>query len=151
MAQTFVDDYLADHGPDDADITSHDAYTSGVPHATFTRLRETDPVHWTEEADGSGFWSILRYQDCLDVSRDVETFTSTKGIRLEEMTEEETEARRTLMEYDPPEHTRYRRLVSKGFTRRTVESYEESIRELAIEVIERALQNDEFDFVHDIA
>ena len=151
MAQTFVDDYLADHGSDDVDITSHDAYTSGVPHATFTRLRESDPVHWTEEADGSGFWSILRYQDCLDVSRDVETFTSTKGIRLEEMTEEETQARRTLMEYDPPEHTRYRRLVSKGFTRRTVESYEESIRQLAIEVIERALERDEFDFVHQIA
>ena len=110
MAQTFVDDYLADHGPDDADITSHDAYTSGVPHATFTRLRESDPVHWTEDANGSGFWSILRYQDCLDVSRDVETFTSTKGIRLEEMTEEETEARRTLMEYDPHEPLQAKRI-----------------------------------------
>ena len=149
--QTWVDDYLPDLGPDDADITSHDAYTSGVPHATFKRLRETDPVHWTEEADASGFWSILRYDDALAVSRDVETFTSAKGIRLEEMTDEENEARRTMMEYDPPDHTRYRRLVSKGFTRRTVESYEESIRQLAIEVIEEALPKEEFDFVHEIA
>lgn len=149
--ETYVDNYLPDHGPDDADITSHDTYTAGVPHATFTRLRETDPVHWTEEHDGRGFWSILRYEDCLAVSRDVETFTSAKGIRLEDMTDEETEARRTLMEMDPPEHTRYRRLVSKGFTRRSVESYEEPIRELAIEVIERALEREEFDFVHDIA
>ena len=148
---TYVDDYLADLGPDDADITSHDTYTSGVPHATFARLRAEDPVHWTEERDGSGFWSILTYQDCLTVSRDVATFTSQKGIRLEEMDEEETEARRTLMEMDPPEHTRLRRLVNKGFTRRTVESFEEPIRELAAEVVERALHNDEFDFVHDIA
>ncbi len=148
---THVDDYLADLGPDDADITSHDAYTSGVPHATFRRLRAEDPVHWTEEVDGSGFWSILKYQDCLKVSRDVATFTSSKGIRLEEMDEEETKARLTLMEMDPPEHTRLRRLVNKGFTRRTVESFEEPIRELAAEVVERALQNDEFDFVHDIA
>lgn len=147
----FVDSYLPDLGPDDADITSHDTYTSGVPHATFSRLRATDPVHWTEEADGSGFWSILRYDDCLAVSRDVETFTSSRGIRLEEMTAEETEARRTMMEYDPPVHTRYRRLVNRGFTRRTVESHEESIRQLAIEVIERALLEDEFDFVHNIA
>ncbi len=148
---TFVDPYLTDLGPDDADITSHDTYVDGVPYATFDRLRAEDPVHWTEEADGSGFWSIVRYDDALAVSREVETFTSAKGIRLEEMDEEETAARRTMMELDPPEHTRYRRLVSKGFTRRTVESYEDSIRALAVEVVERALQNDEFDFVHDVA
>ncbi|MDH3679183.1 MAG: cytochrome P450 [Acidimicrobiia bacterium] len=147
----YVDDYLPDLGPDDADITSHDAYTTGVPHATFNRLRTDDPVHWTDEADGSGFWSILRYDDALAVSHDVETFTSTKGIRLEEMDEEETKARLTMMELDPPEHTRYRRLVNKGFTRRTVESYEEEIRQLAVEVIEAALPKGEFDFVHEIA
>lgn len=150
-ATTFVDDYLADLGPGDADICSHDAYTAGVPHATFKRLRESDPVHWTHEADGSGFWSVLRYQDCLAVSRDVATFTSTKGIRLEEMEPEEAEARRTMMEMDPPEHTRYRRLVNRGFTRRTVEGFETPIRALAAEVVQRALRNDEFDFVHDIA
>lgn len=148
---TFVDNYLDSHGPDDADITSHDTYINGVPHATFSRLRKEDPVHWTEEADGSGFWSILRYDDAIAVSKDVKTFTSSKGIRLEEMDEEETTARRTMMELDPPDHTRYRRLVSKGFTRRRVESYEESIRDLAAEVIEEALQKNEFDFVTEIA
>lgn len=148
---TFADPYLSDLGPDHADITSHDTYVNGVPYATFDRLRAEDPVHWTEEADGSGFWSILRYDDALAVSRDVETFTSSKGIRLEEMDEEETAARLTMMELDAPEHTRLRRLVSKGFTRRSVESYEEPIRALAVEVIERAIQNDTFDFVHDIA
>ena len=149
---SFVDNYLADLGPDDADITSHDAYTNGVPHATFNRLRAEDPVHWTEEKDGSGFWSILRYDDAIAVSRDVDTFTSSEGIRLEEMDDEETEARRTMMELDPPHHTRYRRLVSKGFTRRRVESYEEQIRELAIEVIEAALEkSSEFNFVSEIA
>jgi len=148
---TFVDDYLADLGPDDADITSHDTYTRGVPHATFARLRREDPVHWTPEADGSGFWSIVGYRNALAVSRDVATFTSAEGIRLEEMDAEENEARKTLMEMDPPEHTRYRRLVNKGFTRRTIESYEEPIRALAAEVVERALQDDRFDFVHAIA
>lgn len=149
--RTYVDEYLADRGPDDADITSHDTYVHGVPHATFDRLRVERPVHWTEEADGSGFWSILRYDDALAVSRDVATFTSSKGIRLEEMNEEETAARLTMMELDPPEHTRYRRLVSKAFTRRSVESYEAHIRLLAIEVIEAALDRRQFDFVHDIA
>ena len=68
---TYVDDYLEDLGPDDADITSHDTYTHGVPHATFTRLRTEDPVHWTEEKDGSGFWSMLGSDDALDVSSNV--------------------------------------------------------------------------------
>ena len=148
---TYVDDYLPNHGPDNADITSHDTYTSGVPHATFSRLRAEDPVHWTEEKDGSGFWSILRYEDSIAVSRDVQTFTSADGIRLEEMDEEESAARRTMMEMDPPDHTRYRRLVSKGFTRRSVDSYEDSIRQLAVDVIEAALEHDEFDFVKLIA
>lgn len=148
---TAVDGYLIDHGPDDADITSHDAYIDGVPHATFDRLRADDPLHWTPEVDGSGFWSVLRYDDALAVSRDVETFTSRQGIRLEEMDAEETEARRTMMEMDPPEHTRLRRQVNKGFTRRTVETFEDAIRGLAVDVIDTALQDDEFDFVNAIA
>ena len=148
---TFVDNYLADMGPDDADITSHDTYTTGVPHATFNRLRSSDPVHWTDESDGSGFWSILRYDDALAVSRDYSTFTSTKGIRLEEMDSEQLHARCTMMELDPPEHTRYRRLVNKGFTRRTVDTFEDVIRQLAAEVVEAALPKGEFDFVAEIS
>ena len=148
---TFVDNYLADMGPDDADITSHDTYTSGVPHATFNRLRSSDPVHWTDESDGAGFWSILRYDDALAVSRDYDTFTSTKGIRLEEMDEDQLLARRTMMELNPPEHTRYRRLVNKGFTRRTVDTFEDVIRQLAADVVEAALPKGEFDFVAEIS
>ena len=148
---TFVDNYLADMGPDDADITSHDTYTNGVPHATFNRLRSCDPVHWTAETDGSGFWSILRYDDALAVSRDYDTFTSTKGIRLEEMDEDQLLARRTMMELDPPEHTRYRRLVNKGFTRRTVDTFEDVIRQLAADIVEAALPKGEFDFVAEIS
>ncbi len=153
---TWVEPYLDDLGPDDADITSHDTYVGGVPHATFARLRSEDPVSWWEEVDGSGFWAVTRYGDALEVSRDVATFTSAKGIRLEEMDDEQLEARRTMMELDPPEHTRLRRLVNRGFTRRTVETFEESIRQLAGMVIDRALEQAApnggvFDFVHDIA
>ncbi len=134
-----------------ADLTSHDAYVAGPPHATYARLRAEDPVSWWDESDGSGFWAVMKYRDIIDVSRDTETFTSEEGIRLEEMSPEEIHARRTLMEMDPPEHTRLRRLVSKGFTRRTVETYEAQIRELAVQVVETALEQDEFDFVWAIA
>ena len=138
-------------GDDHADLTSHDTYTKGVPHATFARLRKEEPVSWVEEEDGSGYWAITKYRDIIDASRDYETFSSRMGIRLEEMTPEETAARGTMMETDPPDHTRLRRLVSKGFTRRKVESYEEQIRELAAEVVEAAVAKGEFDFVTDVA
>ncbi len=149
---TFVDDYLDDHGSPDADLSSHDSFTSGVPHATFSRLRRDDPVHWTPEPDATGFWSVTRYADCLRVSRDTKTFTSSLGIRLEEMDAEQLEARRTMMELDPPEHTRLRRLVNRGFTRRTVESFEAAIRRLASEVLDEALEaSSSFDFVTEVA
>ncbi|MEZ5339969.1 MAG: cytochrome P450 [Acidimicrobiales bacterium] len=140
-----------DLGDANADLTSHDTFTAGVPHATFKRLRDTEPVCWIDEKDGSGFWAVTKYQDIIEVSRNVEVFTSREGIRLEEMTPEETEARRTLMEQDPPEHTRLRRLVSRGFTRRTVETYEDQIRELAVEVVNDAVRLGEFDFVDTVA
>lgn len=134
-----------------ADIVAHDTWTAGVPHAAFARLRRESPVAWIDEDDGSGFWAVLTYRDIIDVSRRFDDFTSREGIRLEEMTPEETEARRTLMEMDPPEHTRLRRMVSKVFTRRIVEEYEEQIRELAVAVVDDAIEQDEFDYVHTVA
>jgi cytochrome P450 len=143
-----------DLGPDDADIADPDTYTAGVPHATFQRLRRDDPVSWwpDDHAGGRGFWAVTRHADLLTVSRDVETFSSAQGIRLEEMDPEETAARRTMMELDPPEHTAYRRLVSKPFSRREVYAYEHAIRVLARAVVEEALaEATSFDFVDRIA
>lgn len=133
------------------DITDPDVYRSGVPHATFERLRRDDPISWWEERDGSGFWAVTRYQDIVALNRDFKTYTSQQGIRLEEMDAEETEARRTLMELDPPEHTRLRRLVQGGFTRRMVASYEDAILNLAEVVLDDALPQRRFDFVSEVA
>ena len=140
-------------GSDDADITDPDTFVGGVPHATFARLRRTDPVSWWPEHDGGrGFWAVTRYHDLLHVSRDVETFSSANGIRLEEMSPDETMARQTMMELDPPEHTAYRRLVSKPFSRREVYAYEQAIRVLARSVVDRALTlGPRIDFVEEIA
>ena len=146
--------YDGDLGPADADIADPDTYTAGVPHATFLRLRRDDPVSWWDEdhAGGRGFWAVTRHADLLQVSRDVGRFSSAQGIRLEEMDGEETEARRTMMELDPPAHTAYRRLVSKPFSRREVSAYEQAIRTLARQVVDEALADgSSFDFVDRIA
>jgi cytochrome P450 len=141
-------------GPSDANIVDHDTYMAGFPHATFERLRKNDPVSWWDEPDGSGFWAVTRYHDLLAVSRDTKTFSSAQGITLEEMEPADFEARRNMMEYDSPEHTRYRRLVSKPFSRREVMAYENGIRLLARAVVDETLPlnaSTELDFTEAIA
>lgn len=146
-------DLEVDLSVDDADIVDPDAFVHSFPHGTFKRLRDTDPVSWWPEHDGGkGFWAVTRYDDLLSVSRNVETFSSAQGITLEEMEPDDFAARRNMLEYDPPEHTRYRRLVSKPFSRREVYAYENAIRMLAREVvIEAQALGDRFDYVDRIA
>jgi cytochrome P450 len=135
-----------------ADITSHDTYVNGVPRETFRYLREHDPVFWTDEPDGGrGFWSLTAYDDVLFASRNTELFSSRLGIRLEDMDPEETEARRTMMEMDAPEHTRLRRLVSRPFAPRSVAQYEDAVRALAVEVLDSLDGEREFNFVQRVA
>jgi cytochrome P450 len=126
-------------GVADANIVDPDAFANGFPHATFERLRTQDPVSWWDEPDGSGFWAVTRYDDLLTVSRQPKVFSSAQGITLEEMAPDDFNARRNMLEYDPPEHTRYRRLVSKPFSRREVWAYENGLRLLARSVVEEAL------------
>ena len=103
--------------------------STGFPTRPFSDLRDNDPVSWWDEHDGGkGFWAVTRYDDLLHVSRNVATFSSASGITLEEMDDDDFQARRNMLEYDPPEHTRFRRLVSKPFSRREVYAYENGIR-----------------------
>jgi hypothetical protein len=135
-----------------ADLTSHDTYVSGVPHDTLAYLRANDPVHWTEESDGGrGFWSLTKYDDVLFASSNAEIFSSRLGIRIEDMDPEETDARRTMMEMDSPEHTRLRRLVSRPFAPKSINGYEDAVRELAAEVLDALKGQTEFDFVATVA
>jgi cytochrome P450 len=88
----------------------------------------------------------------LHVSKDWQTFSSELGgTSLQDLTPEELEARRSMIDTDPPPHTRLRALVNKGFTPRVVNTYEERIRGLARDILSRAVAEDEFDWVHSVA
>jgi hypothetical protein len=51
----------------DFDLTNADFFVSGDPHSLWKELRETDPVHWTERRDRTGFWSITTHADAQPV------------------------------------------------------------------------------------
>lgn len=133
------------------DITSHDTYVGDFPHATFERMRLEEPVSWIPEGEGAGFWAITKHADVIEVSRDYNRFTASRGIRIEEMDPDELEARRSMMEFDPPEHTRLRRLVQPGFTPRVTATYEAAFRRLVGLVLDDVLPLGSFDFVTEIA
>ena len=134
-----------------ADLSSHDSFVNCVPHKTFEALRRDDPVAWFDERDASGFWAITRHEDITEISKSFRQFTTRQGIRLEEMTAEERNARLTMMEQDPPEHTRLRRLVNRTFSRRFIDTYRDRVRAIVSRVLDEALKQDEFDCVDAIA
>jgi cytochrome P450 len=131
------------------DIASPEIYEQGVPHERFRLLRERDPVHWHPWSwSGGGFWAITKYDDVVAISKDSETFSSAKGhIYLWELDDEALEVRRSLIETDPPDHSRLRRIVSSAFTPRKVKDYEEFTRTIVGDLLEAALAEGEVDLV----
>jgi cytochrome P450/nitrite reductase/ring-hydroxylating ferredoxin subunit len=137
---------------DDVDLTDLDVWERGVPHDWLALLRRDAPVFWQPETEGSGFWALTRYEDVVRVAKEWETFSSELGgTSLQDLTPEELAARRSMIDTDPPPHTRMRALVNKGFTPRVVNAYEERIRGLAREIIDRAVAEGEFDWVESVA
>lgn len=121
------------------DICSHDVYERGIPHESFALLRREVPVAWHPEPGGNaGFWAVTRWADLVAVHRDHATFSSqVGGTELEELERdpEAREARRTMLETDPPEHTRLRRMVSRNFTRRSIDRWTDDARELMARIL----------------
>lgn len=129
----------------------NDAFVERIPHETFALLRREAPVWWYDWPGGRGFWCVTKHADVVSVSRDTKTFSSAQGANLEDLDEEMMAARRSMLETDPPRHTRLRGLVGPPFTPRAVKAYELALRELTREILDRALPLGEFDFVEEIA
>ena len=140
----------------DIDLLDRDVFASGVPHEWFTYLRKHDPVYHHPEPAGPGFWVVTKYADVYAVGRDAATYSSDQDrggvVGLEESgMEADFEGAKLMLTMDPPEHTRYRKLVNKGFTPRAINALETHIRDLAVTIIEKAMAQPTCDFVVDVA
>ena len=135
------------------DLASPVSFDGGQPHEQFRWLREHDPVHWHEEPGGAGFWAVTRYHDVKEVGRDPETYSSyAGGIMLPDADEEALAAPRQMMLYmDPPEHTRYRKLVSSAFTPRNVARWTQRIDALATDIVDQVCEQGHCDLATDLA
>lgn len=134
-----------------ADLGNHDSFANGAPYNTFARLRRDDPCHWSDFDHGKGYWSITRHADIDRMIRDTETFSSARGIRMEDQSYEEYLARRTFQEVDGAEHRKVRMKVTRAFSPRVMAEFEPQIRALCGPILDRALEKGTCDATHDIA
>jgi len=107
------------------------AFHSGDPFPVFRALRAEPHLHWNDEP---GFWAAARHEDVLAISRDPETFCSSRGILLSDL-KREIEPRSSITYMDPPEHGRYRNLVQPAFMPGRIAGLEPRIREAARRLI----------------
>ena len=130
----------------------NDAFSQRVPHELFARMRDEAPVLWYDWPYGRGFWSVTRYDDIVTVLKDWRTYSSeTGGTALEDLDPDQVEARKSMLDADPPEHSSLRAIVNKGFTPRAVAAYEDLLRNLTRTILDDALPRGEFDFIEEVA
>ncbi len=124
-------------------------------HEAFRVLRQEAPVHWNPGTERfNGFWSVVRHEDILEVSRHPEIFISSKGIGgsgLRYPPEGQSGGNSSIITMDPPRHVKMRRLVNKGFTPRAVLQMEPKIREITNIILDRVEGRETCDFVLEVS
>ena len=133
-----------------------------MPFEALGRLRQASPVVWVEELpvlgwpSGPGFWLVLRHADVESVLTRPQLFSSALGatqIRDPATPEALGYVRQMMLNMDPPDHSRLRRLLNRSFTRRAVLELEDRIRSHARTICERAFagSGSQVDFAKDVA
>jgi cholest-4-en-3-one 26-monooxygenase len=163
-------------GLQDIDLLDLDRWAAhGAPHQWFARLRETAPVWWhpSPTSDGRpGFWVISRYDDVAALGRCPHLLSSdadnggVSGLGPGDQLDAEingppgeaSPARaatnpeaKFLLTLDPPEHTTYRRIVSRGFTPRMIGQLEHFVRQRLGELLDPIRPGEVIDLVEAVA
>ncbi|WP_441247586.1 cytochrome P450 [Kitasatospora sp. McL0602] len=139
-----------------ASIFNPDTYAEGVPYEVFRELRAATPVCWVEETPvgnwpaGPGYWAVLRHADVKYVLRTPEVFSSYLGatqIRDPDSLADLEFARTMMLNQDPPDQSRLRRIVAGAFTPRALGELTEAIEDCSRELIDSVHAAGEADFV----
>jgi cytochrome P450 len=131
------------------DLSDAGIWQRGVPAEEFARLRREAPVAWNERHDGHrGFWAVTGYDEVVAVSRDTEAFSSRDGvISLDDFDSAQSDARRTLLEMDPPQHGAMRKITWQGFGPRAVARLEADVRKRTGDLLDGLVGGGSFEAV----
>jgi cholest-4-en-3-one 26-monooxygenase len=145
------------------DPTDPDLCEVGIPHEHLLELRRTAPVWWVEQAPearaampGTGYWAVTKHADVAAVSKNSTDFSSQENgaiIRFApDMTRDQVEVQSVmLINQDPPEQTKIRQIISRGFTPRSISGLHDVLQERADAIVDDALAKGSGDFVSEVA
>lgn len=138
----------------DINLISPETFAAtGHPWEQYAWLRKNAPVYWHDEPNGPGFWAITKYEDVRTISRMPKVFSSYEtSVMLPDPDPMGLYAQRLMMlNMDPPQHDRFKLLVSRGFTPKNAPLLRPKIEELARDIVDAVLAKGECDFVTEIA
>jgi len=138
----------------DINLISPETFAAtGHPWEQYAWLRKNAPVYWHDEPNGPGFWAITKYEDVRTISRLPKVFSSYEtSVMLPDPDPMGLYAQRLMMlNMDPPQHDRFKLLVSRGFTPKNAPLLRPKIEELARDIVDAVLAKGECDFVSEIA
>ena len=144
------------------DFTDPEIYVTRVPAQELAELRRAAPVWWVTQRRGSagfdddGYWAVTRHADIQAVSKTPDVYSSWENTALIRFQEGIDRAaiemqRIILLNMDPPDHTKLRGIVSRGFTPRAIGSLRQALTERAQHIVATALETGTGDFVPDVA
>ena len=112
-------------------------------------------MYWHDEPNGPGFWVVTRYDDVADVGRQSHLFSSEPTVMIPDPDAASiqglSDEHKMMLMMDPPQHTQFRRIISKQFTKGPAAALRPRISELAAQIVDKVASRGECDFVADIA
>lgn len=146
-------------GAEQQPFNPFDPDTLQCPFPHYAAMRATEPVH---EVAGMGLFLVTRHDLVLEVLRDPATYSNRFGQtsmplpagerqRMAEVIAEGYPRVPTMLTADPPEHTRYRRLVTKAFTPKVIAAMEPTIRSITVQLIDECVARGTVELVEELA
>lgn len=141
------------------DLTDAKTFANGHPFAAYDWLRAHAPVYRHPAiADQPAFWALTRYEDIVQVSKDNERYTSSRGNRLPDrlglarLSPEVLEALvNSLIASDPPRHTDLRRPLQPSFLPQALRRLEPQVEAFVSDLVAKLRDRTEVEFVSEVA
>jgi cholest-4-en-3-one 26-monooxygenase len=135
------------------ELLDPDTYVRGLPSDLFRMLRKEAPVFYQKQKKGRPIWAILKHEDIVMASKDPTRFSSARaGALMPDLEEEDVNMLRLMMlNMDPPQHAKFRRLVNYGFTPLATAFMEPRINLVTTQILDRIAKKGEVDFVPTVA
>ena len=136
------------------DLFAPEALANSYP--LFKRMRSEDPVHYSEAL---GYWVLTRYRDVEAALRDERLSSNRKALFINKLGSLDVKKIQNflaltsnwMIETDPPEHTRLRKLGKQGFTTRAIESWRSIIQNTTDRLLDNVHNQGGMDVVSDLA